>query len=293
MVCGSGMNVAQLRAAVKKKQPNLAVSRLNKPALLAFYEGRKKSNPVIPKSGPVLVKKLTAKANKSIASKAPKIPPPLKAPKLPPMPPKKRTTPDLPMDVIGMIRKMATDSSRNDQYQKENPHIKLQAIMTAYEKWFKKQHDKIFNDKSPNSFTGREKRLVAVVDKKKNYEKYTKQMIQEYITLHQMGCKLVKPIEKEHQKMTLELIAFENKNDKYLESWNTGAKNDIPHYKKLFETKNIINAYYADTRKYLGLVNIHNNDMKFDALNDLATDIGYNRRQCKWDNDKKTISVAV
>ena len=93
--CGSRMTVAQLRVAVKAKQPNLAVSRLNKTDLLDFYEGKKKMNPVIPKSGPALVKSLTAKSKAAMASgkkappKAPKIPAPLKAPPLPPMPPKK------------------------------------------------------------------------------------------------------------------------------------------------------------------------------------------------------------
>ena len=87
--CGSRMNVAQLRVAVKAKQPNLAVSRLNKTQLLDFYEGKKKMNPVIPKSGPALVKSLTAKSKAAMASgkkappKAPKIPAPLKAPPSP------------------------------------------------------------------------------------------------------------------------------------------------------------------------------------------------------------------
>tara|TARA_R110002074_G_scaffold194563_1_gene360632 strand:+ start:35 stop:802 length:768 start_codon:yes stop_codon:yes gene_type:complete len=86
------MTVAQLRVAVKAKQPNLAVSRLNKNQLLDFYEGKKKMNPVIPKSGPALVKSLTAKSKAAMASgkkappKAPKIPAPLKAPPVPPLP---------------------------------------------------------------------------------------------------------------------------------------------------------------------------------------------------------------
>ena len=126
--CGSRMTVAQLRVAVKAKQPNLAVSRLNKTQLLDFYEGKKKMNPVIPKSGPALVKNLTAKSKSAMASgkkaspKAPKIPAPLKAPPLPPMPPKKASTKmasagggsapkkaeQLPAHIIKNIREMGT-----------------------------------------------------------------------------------------------------------------------------------------------------------------------------------------
>lgn len=90
--CGSRMTVAQLRVAVKAKQPNLAVSRLNKTELLDFYEGKKKMNPKIPKSGPALIKNLTAKSKAAMASskkappKAPKIPSPLKAPPVPKLP---------------------------------------------------------------------------------------------------------------------------------------------------------------------------------------------------------------
>lgn len=88
MPCGSGLNVTQLRTAVKKKQPNVAVSKLNKTQLLAFYEGRKSKAPTIPKlPKAVRDKAKTYKATPAKATpvKAPPIPAPLKAPPLPPL----------------------------------------------------------------------------------------------------------------------------------------------------------------------------------------------------------------
>lgn len=117
MPCGSGMTVAQLKVAVKKKQPNVAVSKLTKPALLAFYEGRKKSAPTIPKMTKAVKAKVTGYSKPK--AKAPPIPAPLKAPALPPLSAsmkasdaKKNRKPDaLPAHLSMMIRKMATDSS--------------------------------------------------------------------------------------------------------------------------------------------------------------------------------------
>jgi hypothetical protein len=58
--CGSKMTVAQLKVAVKEKFPKLAVSKLNKSALLDYFEGRKRPNPKFPKLAPAIVKKLDA-----------------------------------------------------------------------------------------------------------------------------------------------------------------------------------------------------------------------------------------
>lgn len=52
MPCGSRINVPELRKLVKMKQPNLAVSRMTRPLLLEYYEGKVKDSPVIPKPLP-------------------------------------------------------------------------------------------------------------------------------------------------------------------------------------------------------------------------------------------------
>ena len=70
MPCGSKLNVKELRVAVKAKQPNLAVSKMNKPELLDFYEGRRSKAPAIPHIDAKKTEKYTRRSLKAIAKKA-------------------------------------------------------------------------------------------------------------------------------------------------------------------------------------------------------------------------------
>lgn len=78
MPCGSKLNVKELRVAVKAKQPNLAVSKMNKPELLDFYEGRRSKAPAIPPIDAKKTEKYTRRSLKAIAKRA--------APPIPPLP---------------------------------------------------------------------------------------------------------------------------------------------------------------------------------------------------------------
>lgn len=91
MSCGKPCNpknvcakhtVPELRKLVKEKQPNLAVSRMNKSQLLAFHNGSTRNAPVIPKGGKETMKVLKKKSLKAIADKkkAPPVPPALNKP---------------------------------------------------------------------------------------------------------------------------------------------------------------------------------------------------------------------
>ncbi len=196
--CGSRMNVAQLRVAVKAKQPNLAVSRLNKTQLLDFYEGKKKMNPVIPKSGPALVKSLTAKSKAAMASgkkappKAPKIPAPLKAPPLPPMPPKKASTKmatagggtapkkpeQLPAHIMMNIRQMGSGLAKKDAMFKYRDTA-IKELTQLYKKfkpdvaeWDRKWQELGYSEETFPIIRGQTTKandeLIAIIDKFKN-----------------------------------------------------------------------------------------------------------------------------
>ena len=114
--CGSKMTVAQLKVAVKAKFPKLAVSKLNKPALLDYLEGRKQANPKFPKLAPAIVKKLDA-SKKAGFGNTPKVAALLKgvkagmaAKKATPVPKKE----NVPTGLMMKIRKDATDSIRKE-----------------------------------------------------------------------------------------------------------------------------------------------------------------------------------
>mgnify|MGYP003675882187 CR=1 FL=1 len=114
--CGSKMTVAQLKVAVKAKFPKLAVSKLNKPALLDYLEGRKRANPKFAKLAPAIVKKLDA-SKKAGFGNTPKVAALLKgvkagmaAKKATPVPKKE----NVPTGLMMKIRKDATDSIRKE-----------------------------------------------------------------------------------------------------------------------------------------------------------------------------------
>lgn len=137
--CGSKMTVAQLKVAVKAKFPKLAVSKLNKPALLDYFEGRKRANPKFPKLAPAIVKKLDASKKagfgntpkvaalvkgvkagisaKKVSTMIDSVKTGIAAKKATPVPKKATPVPkkeNVPTGLMMKIRKDATDAIRNE-----------------------------------------------------------------------------------------------------------------------------------------------------------------------------------
>lgn len=298
MPCGSGMTVAQLRIAVKAKQPNVAVSKLNKPALLAFYEGRKKNAPKIPK----MTKAVKAKgATLSKAKKAPPIPAPLKAPALPApsasmkaSDAKKNRKPDaLPAHLTMMIRKMATDSSAQDN---EKPHIALQRLMDKELKWAIRVHEQIHSSEIPQSFAHR---LILLTDADNSLRgKYgapkpemLRSVVTDYIKLHRFGCAIRKRIRTIHDEYEREITALEWKHKAKLDDYYLLASHSNPINKKLFVTVQKINHFFNPLHAYLalnheaGTAKARKEKSKFPRLEEESFKRGYNHHHCEFEEE--------
>jgi hypothetical protein len=297
MPCGSGMTVAQLRVAVKKKQPNVAVSKLTKPALLAFYEGRKKSAPTIPK----MTKAVKAKgATLSKAKKAPPIPAPLKAPPLPApsarmkaSDAKKNRKPDaLPAHLTMMIRKMATDSSKKEA--DDNPVIRLEKMVNKELKWASHTSHDIRNAKPPNSFAQRLIKLTNDVHSLTGKYRPAKpeelgDVIRDYIKLHRMGNAIYKKISTIHDKFEREIHQYRYKHkdklaDYYVTDYAqlTNLRNRLPEYYRIRFAKDQIAHFYTPLIAYLRLDKLSE---EYPILRREAFKRGYNHHQGKFNTD--------
>ena len=300
--CGSKMTVPQLKVAVKAKFPKLAVSKLNKPALLDYFEGRKRANPKFPKLAPAIVKKLDASKKagfgntpkvaalvkdvkagisaKKVSTMIDSVKTGMAAKKATPVPKKATPVPkkdNLPFHLMMNIRKMATDSSKQDN---EKPYIKLQQMFDTRLAFWTKVNKEILDDTSPNSFASREKRLI-VDERKQRYKKiYTKQLVREYSALHQMGCKINKKYFDLFWAQEATISAYKFKHKANLVHFENGSQNNNPIYKALFDTKQQILHQYAPIAHYTALKIV--NDWKFEALKDASWKMGYNSNNCEW-----------
>ena len=300
--CGSKMTVAQLKVAVKAKFPKLAVSKLNKPALLDYFEGRKRANPKFPKLAPAIVKKLDASKKagfgntpkvaalvkdvkagisaKKVSTMIDSVKTGIAAKKATPVPKKATPVPkkdNLPFHLMMNIRKMATDSSKQDN---EKPYIKLQQMFDTRLAFWTKVNKEILDDTSPNSFASREKRLVVDERKQRYNKRYTKQLVREYIALHQMGCKINKKYFDLFWAQEATISAYKFKHKANLVHFENGSQNNNPIYKALFDTKQQILHQYAPIAHYTALKIV--NDWKFEALKDASWKMGYNSNNCEW-----------
>ena len=300
--CGSKMTVAQLKVAVKAKFPKLAVSKLNKPALLDYFEGRKRANPKFPKLAPAIVKKLDASKKagfgntpkvaalvkgvkagisaKKVSTMIDSVKTGIAAKKATPVPKKATPVPkkdNLPFHLMMNIRKMATDSSKQDN---EKPYIKLQQMFDTRLAFWTKVNKEILDDTSPNSFASREKRLVVDERKQRYKKRYTKQLVREYIALHQMGCKINKKYFDLFWAQEATISAYKFKHKANLVHFENGSQNNNPIYKALFDTKQQILHQYAPIAHYTALKIV--NDWKFEALKDASWKMGYNSNNCEW-----------
>ena len=300
--CGSKMTVPQLKVAVKAKFPKLAVSKLNKPALLDYFEGRKRANPKFPKLAPAIVKKLDASKKagfgntpkvaalvkgvkagisaKKVSTMIDSVKTGIAAKKATPVPKKATPVPkkdNLPFHLMMNIRKMATDSSKQDN---EKPYIKLQPMFDTRLAFWTKVNKEILDDTSPNSFASREKRLVVDERKQRYKKRYTKQLVREYIALHQMGCKINKKYFDLFWAQEATISAYKFKHKANLVHFENGSQNNNPIYKALFDTKQQILHQYAPIAHYTALKIV--NDWKFEALKDASWKMGYNSNNCEW-----------
>lgn len=300
--CGSKMTVPQLKVAVKAKFPKLAVSKLNKPALLDYFEGRKRANPKFPKLAPAIVKKLDASKKagfgntpkvaalvkgvkagisaKKVSTMIDSVKTGMAAKKATPVPKKATPVPkkdNLPFHLMMNIRKMATDSSKQDN---EKPYIKLQQMFDTRLAFWTKVNKEILDDTSPNSFASREKRLVVDERKQRYKKRYTKQLVREYIALHQMGCKINKKYFDLFWAQEATISAYKFKHKANLVHFENGSQNNNPIYKALFDTKQQILHQYAPIAHYTALKIV--NDWKFEALKDASWKMGYNSNNCEW-----------
>lgn len=300
--CGSKMTVPQLKVAVKAKFPKLAVSKLNKPALLDYFEGRKRANPKFPKLAPAIVKKLDASKKagfgntpkvaalvkgvkagisaKKVSTMIDSVKTGIAAKKATPVPKKATPVPkkdNLPFHLMMNIRKMATDSSKQDN---EKPYIKLQQMFDTRLAFWTKVNKEILDDTSPNSFASREKRLVVDERKQRYKKRYTKQLVREYIALHQMGCKINKKYFDLFWAQEATISAYKFKHKANLVHFENGSQNNNPIYKALFDTKQQILHQYAPIAHYTALKIV--NDWKFEALKDASWKMGYNSNNCEW-----------
>ena len=222
--CGSKMTVAQLKVAVKAKFPKLAVSKLNKPALLDYLEGRKRANPKFPKLAPAIVKKLDA-SKKAGFGNTPKVAALVKGVKAGISAKKvstmidsvkagmaaKKATPapkkdNLPFHLMMNIRKMATDSSRND---KENPEHLILKEQQSILKYIKDKKASIVNDgETKGSFTQLRRDLENNIDTSVGRYVRARQgmkpkILADYIKLHKMGFNMLRPIFMRYFEFTL------------------------------------------------------------------------------------------
>jgi hypothetical protein len=177
---------------------------------------------------------------------------------------------------------MATDSSKQDN---EKPYIKLQQMFNTRLAFWTKENKKILDDTSPNSFASREKRLVVDERKQRYKKKYTKQLVQEYISLHQMGCKIHNKNKKLFWAQELTIDAYKFKHKANLVHFESGSQNNNPIYKALWDTKRQISHQFYPLQYYTGLkglVGVATKNWKFEALDDAARGAGYNSHNCEW-----------
>ena len=184
---------------------------------------------------------------------------------------------NLPFHLMMNIRKMATDSSKQDN---EKPYIKLQQMFDTRLAFWTKVNKEILDDTSPNSFASREKRLVVDERKQRYKKRYTKQLVREYIALHQMGCKINKKYFDLFWAQEATISAYKFKHKANLVHFENGSQNNNPIYKALFDTKQQILHQYAPIAHYTALKIV--NDWKFEALKDASWKMGYNSNNCEW-----------